>query len=544
MYKPGILIIFLYFLTITLSAQHILFDWQNCIKGGKYYTTGATVCPTPNGYFIAATQARGSLYYDDLVLIRTSLTGDSLWRKYYGGSDDDWSCGVFPTPDGNYYLVGTECSEDGDITINPYPNSCNIWIIKIDSSGNKLWDKIYGGSNFEEAMNVVVTYDGGMAILGSTFSYDGDITNYYGARDVWLLKLDHNGNKEWDFTVGTPGFDYSYGITQTQDSGFIISGGFKEGSNGNIQCYNADSNYLDGFLYRLDKLGTPEAKKCYPGMHHDNMQQVIELPDGYLISAITSSPDVAATEIGFHIGSTQSGYPTDDIWLQKTDFDFNIEWQRCYGGSGWDYIIKVYPCANGDYMMFGTTNSYNGDVSGIHGYNPLGTEPDIWMVRINSLGDILWQRCIGKISAERLTYNSVLKLDEAHYVLSVEDEGCKIDGDFTCTTTDDPYHCYYYAWVIQINDTAASVSVIDQPQLIEAKLYPNPAYEYATVEIPVTYALQNAYAEIIDASGRIICRFKVTQKKFILNISGYSKGIYLLRISDPRGVITKRFIVG
>ena len=541
MYKPGILIIFLYFLTITLSAQHILFDWQNCLKGGKYNTERSVLCKADSGYFIAATQERGS--HVDIVLLKTVLTGDSLWSKYYGGSDDDWSCGVFPTPDGNYYLVGTECSEDGDLINNPYPNSCNIWIIKIDISGNKLWDKIYGGSNFDEAMNVVVTNDGGMAILGSTFSYDGDISNFYGAMDVWLLKLDNNGNKQWDFTVGTPGFDYAYGITQTQDSGFIVGGGFKEGTNGNIQCYNADSNYLDGFLFQLDKNGIFIRKKCFHGSKDDRIEQVLTLAEGYLVSGSTSSPDIALTEIGYHPGSFNNGTPTIDFWLQKTDFDFNVEWQRCYGGSGWDYIIKVYPCSNGDYMMFGTTNSYNGDVNGIHHNGLTDQSQDIWMVRLNSLGDILWQRCIGTYERQEIATNSVLKITEADYVIACTTPAGG-NEDIECTSSSSSYDFTSFVWLFQITDTAASVGVTDQPQPIEAKLYPNPAHEFATVEIPVTYALQNAYAEVIDASGRVICRFKVTEKKFVLNTSGYSKGIYLLRISDARGVITKRFIVG
>jgi hypothetical protein len=393
-------------------------------------------------------------------------------------------------------------------------------------------------------MNAIVTFDGGLAILNSTFSYDGDVTNYYGYRDIWILKLDASGNKQWDFTIGTPGFDYANDITQTQDSGYIIGGGFQEGTQGNIQCYNADSNYLDGFLFQLDKNGKSVHKICYHGSKDDKIEQVLTLPDGYLISGFTSSPDIASTNIGYHPGASPNGDPYIDIWLQKTDFEWNIIWQRCYGGGGWDAINRIYPCANGDYMMFGTTTSYNGDVSGIHHYDLTDQREDIWMVRINSLGDIIWQRCIGKFASERLSNNSVLKLDEAHYVLSVEAEGCIMDADFTCTTNDDPYHCYNYAWVIQINDTAASVGINQPPLNIEAKLYPNPAHEYATVEIPVTYTLQNANAEIIDASGRIISRFKLKEKKFVLNVAGYRKGIYLLRVSDANGVVTKRFIVG
>jgi len=537
MIKSVILSVILFFLANIVSSQHIQFDWQSCIKGGKYNTERSVLCKAENGYFISATQERGS--HVDIVLLKTSLTGDSLWRKYYGGSDDDWSCGVFPTLDRNYYIVGTAASIDGDITYNPYPGFANIWIIKIDSLGNKLWDKVYGGSNSDEANNAIVTHDGGLAILGSTFSYNGDITNFYGARDVWVLKLDQNGNKQWDYTIGTPGFDYSYGLTQTQDSGYIISGGFQEGSQGNIQCYNADSNYLDGFIYRLDRDGVPVEKKCYPGKYHENMKQVIELPDGYLISAITSSPDVSPDNIGFHIGYTHSGYPTDDIWLQKTDFNWNIEWQRCYGGSGDDYIYRIFPCSNGDYMMFGTTDSNNGDVSGTHCAAPYN---DIWMVRVNSLGDILWQRCIGKFAGERLAQNSVLKLDEAHYILSVEAEGCIMDGDFTCTTTDDPYHCYYYAWVIQIHDTAASVGINDQLSTINIKLYPNPATDYIALEIPPEFDMKHTIAEIADIAGRKMQNVVLTGHKPYLYTGDLPAGLYLLRLINKQGFVSKRFV--
>lgn len=539
--KIYILFLFCLFVGINLSAQHILFDWQNCIKGGKYNTTGATICAVTNGYLVAAIQERVS--HVDIVLLKTSLTGDSLWSKYYGGSDDDWLCCILPTLDGNYYLVGTAASLDGDIAYNPYPGLPNIWVVKIDSSGNKLWDRVFGGTNKDEAMNAIVTNDGGLAVLGSTFSYDGDITNYYGAMDVWLLKLDNNGNKQWDFTVGTPGFDYAYGITQTQDSGYIFGGGFKEGSVGNIQCYNADSNYLDAFVFHLDKHGEPIGKKCYSGMHDDFMRQIIELQDGYLIAGNTSSPDISPDEIGFHSGYNHTGYPTTDIWLQKTDFEWNIEWERCYGGSGWDDMYRIYQCVDGDYMMFGTTNSNDGDVNGIHGYEPgYPTKDDIWMVRLNSLGEIKWQRCIGKLAAERLQMNSILKLDEAHYILSVEAEGCIMDDDFTCTTTDDPYHCYNYAWVIQINDTAASVGITEQLTSLNIKLYPNPAADYIVLEIPQEFDMKQTIAEITDISGRKMQSVVLSGYKPYLYTGDLPAGLYLLRLINKEGFVSKRFV--
>jgi hypothetical protein len=538
MFKSLILLTLLFFGLNAIYAQHILFDWQNCIKGGKYNTTEATVCPTTNGYFISAMQERGSPV--DIVLTKTSLTGDSLWSRYYGGSDAEWPCGIFPTMDDNYYLVGTESSTDGDITYNPYPGFANIWVVKIDSSGNKLWDKVYGGSNKDEAVNAIVTYDGGLAVLGSTFSYNGDITTSYGARDIWVLKLDNNGNKQWDFTIGTPGFDYAYGITQTQDSGFIISGAFQEGSQGNIQCYNADSNYVDGFLYRLDKHGAPVSKKCYQGSHNEYMRQVIELPDGYLIAAITSSPDVAATDIGYHTGSTHTGYPTEDVWLQKTDPNWNIEWQRCYGGTGIEHFYYIYPCANGDYMMFGTTSSNNGDVSGIHGENPTYTESDIWMVRINATGDILWQRCIGTYGDQWISQNSVLKLGEADYVIACTIAGGGYD-DILCTYEYTGV-TRYFTWLFQVTDTAASVGINEQQSPIHINLYPNPATDYITLEIPAAFDMKHTQAEILDASGKRMQSSILTGHKPYIYTGDLLAGIYLLWLVNKEGFVSKRFV--
>ncbi len=545
MKKSYILTVIFYFLIITAFTQHILFDWQSCLKGGKYSTTSALVCSVPGGYFVAATQERGSLYHDDIVLIRTSILGDSLWAKYYGGSKDDWICGVFPTIDGNYYLVGTAASTDGDITYNPYPGFANLWIIKIDSSGNKLWDKVYGGSNKDEAMNAVVTSDGGLVVLSGTYSYNGDITTFYGARDVWLLKLDLNGTKQWDFTIGTPGFDYAYGITQTQDSGFIIGGGFQEGSQGNIQCYNADSNYLDGFLFQMDKNGKFISKKCFHGSKDDRIEQVMQLADGYLISGSTSSPDIASTNIGYHPGASPNGDPYIDFWLQKTDFNWNIEWQRCYGGSGWDYICRIFSCSNGDIMMFGTTNSNNGDVSGWHNGDPvLDNTVDIWMVRINPTGDILWQRCIGTYGDQWLSYNGVLKLGEADYVIAcTTPAGGYENGDIACTSNPIPSHQTPFTWLFQITDTAASVGIYEPLPSIHIKLYPNPATEYITLEIPPQFDMKHTQADIIDVSGKIMQSTILTGQKPYLYTGNLPAGLYLLRLVNKQGFVSKRFVV-
>ena len=124
----------------------------------------------------------------------------------YGGSNQDEAKAVVETPDGNFVIVGTTRSTDGDIVDKEAPNF-DVWLFKVNPQGTILWSKTYGGTNDEFGEDVIVTNDGGLAVIGYNSSSDGDTSSNAGFFDHWLLKLDASGNLEWQQSYGYEGQD-------------------------------------------------------------------------------------------------------------------------------------------------------------------------------------------------------------------------------------------------------------------------------------------------------------------------------------------------
>ena len=171
------------------------------------------------------------------------------WDKTYGGSEIDLAHSIQQTSDGGYIVAGYTLSNDGDVS-DGNNGKWDIWIVKLDGSGNKVWDKTYGGSRVDWVYSIQQTSDGGYIVAGYAESIDGDVSDDNNGSDYyWIIKLDGSGNKIWDKTYGGSDYQRAYSIQQTSDGGYIFAG-YTTSDDGDIS--DGNNGKKDSWIIKLD----------------------------------------------------------------------------------------------------------------------------------------------------------------------------------------------------------------------------------------------------------------------------------------------------
>jgi len=286
--------------------------------GGSEDDWGYSVQQTSDGGYILLGGSYGA-GDGDFWLIKTDAQGNKQWERTFGGSDIDWGWSVQQTSDGGYILLGyTESYGTGGL---------DFWLIKTDAQGNKQWDRAFGGSDDDEGLSVRQTTDGGYILLGHTYSYGA------GKADVWLIKTDAYGDKEWAKTFGGSEADWGTSVQQTADGGYILLG----------DTYSYGAGDGDFWLIKTDSQGNEQWDRTFGGSSRDKGWSVKQTEDGgYILLGYTYS----------------YGAGGGDVWLVKTDAQGNKEWDRAFGGSGWDFGLSVQQTEDGGYILLGGTASY------------------------------------------------------------------------------------------------------------------------------------------------------------------------------------------
>jgi len=319
-------------------------EWEKTFGGGVWDFAVSVRQTMDGGYIIAGTTESYGAGGGDAYLVKTDASGNKEWEKTFGGSGSEAANSVLQTTDGGYIIVGWTSSYG--------VGGGDIYLVKTDASGNKEWDKTFGGSGGEEAWSVEQTTDGGYIIAGSTASYGA------GINDIYLVKTDASGNEEWEKTFGGSNNDYAYSVQQTTDGGYIIAGG--------TTSYGAGSD--DIYLVKTDASGNEEWEKTFGGSNFEYAAFVQQTTDGgYIIAAVTES----------------YGAGDRDIYLVKTDASGNKEWEKTFGGSACDESLSVQQTTDGGYIVAGWLNSYG---AGLY---------DAWVVKTDALGNMEWEKTLG-----------------------------------------------------------------------------------------------------------------------------------------------------
>ena len=526
-----ILIISFSFFFIKGYAQIPEIVWQQCFGDDEnnWYVVNEAM---NNAYVFAINRTSGddiSNYHGgaDIWVVFMDSMYNVIWERCYGGSDADNPKKIVRLNDTEFFVFGKTSSIDGDVQSGNHGHS-DIWVLKLNIEGDILWERTYGCSGIDDPRDMILTPDGGFVMIDRIGIGGGDVTHFYGIGDCWMAKCDSLGNLEWEKTLGNTGLDNCMSMI-VNSAGNIMMIGAAQWHGGLVECY-PDGAWGDVWIVELDLQGNILAQYCYGGSHYDVGYSIIELSDGYVFIAFTVSNDGDVS--GLH-------GPTDlygDIWVVRLDEQMEIVWQHCLGGFRTDHPNYITQTEDGGFVVIGTTNSIDGDVSGNHSIAHNYT--DIWVVKLNVEGELLWQQCYGgKWSEELGNPHTVLKKSDYNYVFAAS-SNFSPSFDVQCGT----FH-NYNAWLFEIalDDTTHIINPVANQQSIN--LFPNPATSEAWLQLPADIPLTDMQIELYNPKGSLLYKAQPVSNFHKIETAQLPAGLYVVRLWYGRSWKSGRLVV-
>ncbi|QMU31036.1 T9SS type A sorting domain-containing protein [Adhaeribacter radiodurans] len=334
----------------------------------------------------------------DYWVVKLMANGTKVWDKTLGGVKSDWFSSVQQTNDGGYIVGGTSDSDISGDKTHFNRGSGDYWIVKLRADGSKEWDKTIGGDGWDALTSLQQTRDGGYLLGGYSESGIGldkseDIApcGYGCDPDYWIVKLmvDEPLEVQWDMRYGGLGKDNLTTVIKTSDGGYLSGGFTTSGISGDKTQSSQDKN--DYWIVKSDKNGKKLWDKRYGGTGDDYLNRVIQTLDGgYLLGGSSLS--------GKSGDKSEASQGEQDYWVVKLDKQGKKEWDKTFGGSGYDELKKVVQLASGEYVLGGTSNSpVSRDISQTSQGNT-----DYWLVKISKSGAKLWDKTYGGSADETL----------------------------------------------------------------------------------------------------------------------------------------------
>lgn len=492
------------------NAQSPVLQWQKSF-GGTNQDTATTILQTPDGGYIVAGESfstdedvTGNYGSSDYWIVKLNSMSVIQWQKNLGGSNIDWANSIQQTNDGGYIIAGYTTSTDGDVTGNH--GVYDYWIVKLSASGNIQWEKSFGGTNTDMAYSIQHISDGGYIVAGCTRSINGDVTGNHGVYDYWVIKLDIAGDIQWQKTYGGTGDDRAFSIKQTSDGGYIVAG-YSTSIDGDVTGNHGSNDY---WVVKLDITGNIQWQKAIGGIGNDWAHSVQQTNDGgYIVAGYSNSID----------GDVTGNHGSYDYWIVKLDVIGNLQWQKSFGGSDIDRATSMQQTTDGGYVVAGYAVSNDGDVTANHG------GADSWVIKIDGVGNIQWQKTLGGSS-----YDDILGIQQTAdggYV--VAGSTFSTDGDVTGN------HGTVDFWVVKLDQDELALSNFTQNIL---NIYPNPACTFLYLKTSDDKKIDKII--ITDLMGRIIKQF--TTNNQVLNIEFLVQGTYIIEAYSGNEKYNNKFI--
>ncbi len=315
--------------------------WTQYFGGSQIDNVKHLIRASGGGYFISGSSKSYGSGESDIWIIKASSSGLIEWNKNFGTSHNEYGGSILENNDGSLLLIG-----NGDLNNS---GDQDIWLIKTNSQGDSLWSKTYGGSGNEIGNDIVSIGDSSYIILGSTSSFGN------GGSDIFIIKIDGNGNEEWNLNYGGTSDEFGQSIIHTSDNGFVILS--------SIESYGIGNNAVN--IIRINSSGEIIWEKTFGGgdgiQGTNTLQNTMD--DNFILTYNTYN----------HI---KNGY---DTWLVKINDSGFIEWGRKFSNEGGELGFSCQQTLDGGYVVTGSTFNLG------YGEKDFG---DLWLLKTDEKGII------------------------------------------------------------------------------------------------------------------------------------------------------------
>lgn len=470
------------FNSILLSAQVPVIEWQKTIGGNQKDWGIRTIKTQDNGYLICG-ETQSSVSGDktiplkgvsDYWIVKTDSLGIIEWQKDIGGSDYDVPSVLLQTSDGGYLIGGNSLSDiSGDKTENTHGFN-DIWVLKLDGNGEIIWQNTIGGSFTDILSSIIQTPDGGYLLGANSVSNSSEDKSednigfsfglpYYTYYDYWIIKINSLGTIEWDNTIGTKDNDILTSVINASDGGYIIGGYSNCDDSGDYNGIHIGG--YDCWIIKVDTYGNILWQKTIGGTNKDQLTTIINTSDGGYLLGVISNSNISGNK-------TANSKGGDDFWVIKIDYQGNILWDKTIGGIGTEVINSISKDNNDNYYISGSSNS---NISGDKTETSRGGY-DCWFVKINYLGNLLWNKTIGGSGNE---YGDSLTVVSENNLLLASSSNSNISGDKTENSDGD-----YDFWLIKLTPENLITTRFNGAIV---SVYPNPTTKTLTVSLLKNY---------------------------------------------------------
>lgn len=364
------------------------------------------IIETAGGGFAAvgnsSTLSSGS---NDILLVRTNDTGDTMFTRSYGTPENEAGSYILHLPDNGFLIAGRQTTNNG--------TKSDGVLLRTDSLGNQLWTKLYGDTMFEELTAVRQTPDGGFIAIGSSTGYG------FGGFDILLIKTDSSGEIQWSKVFGGAASDAGYDIHITQDSDFIISGFTESLGYGNRSAGPDEANI---FLMKTDSSGTMKWMQVYgDGLQDEAYRSEIAADGGFLIGGFTNNYllndssqmiIIKTDSMGISGCHEESAMPSDTLLTISFADTLFTQLSGLFPVSNLTLITSLINTNNDDACLFSSLEKVN-SLKTIAYPNPFSEELTIELG--NNSSEVIITDVLGKIIFQKSNVKDVMKISTSHF---------------------------------------------------------------------------------------------------------------------------------